>query len=249
MYLSRPLKPTRAPIFCFLQRSLCAVCRQCPGTTIERNFEVGTSLSVSVVVNGSTALTPLCDHSSSTSSGSSAASGSSCQQYSTSAGADNTPARGGRRLRSSGEGNRFPSSPISSETNHRLLQEGDQSTNATFEHTAGGGESWSWDEDGPTFALGELSRVRLASHILLLDDGGGEAWTPLRNTSSASAAVAGNGDEEEDGRAGVITASLKSFGVQEEAVFSTLLFFSRVEAVEEASGGGEGILGDSEWHG
>ncbi|CAN0538146.1 unnamed protein product, partial [Ectocarpus sp. 12 AP-2014] len=41
---------------------------QCPGTTIERNFEVGTSLSVSLAVNGSTALVPLCGDSVSASS-------------------------------------------------------------------------------------------------------------------------------------------------------------------------------------
>lgn len=231
------------PLTCFFSCTY-TVCRQCPGTTIERNFKVGTSLSVLLAVNGSSALAPLCDHSSftSSSSDSSAASTSSCQQVSTSAEADDTAARG-RRLRVAGEGGRSPP-PLSSATNHRLLQEGDQSTNATLENTDGGGSSWAWDEDGPTFGLGELSRIRLSSHVLFLDDGGGEAWSPLQNTSSA-AAVVGENDEDDGGPAGVITASLASFGVQ-EAVFSTMLFFSRVEAVEEASGRGGGVISDSE---
>lgn len=217
------------------------MCRQCPGTTIDRNFEVGTSLSVSLVVNGASTLMPLCDGSSSTSSSSdsTAASISSCQQYSTSAGADATATRG-RKLRVAREGSHYPSSsPLPSATSHRQLQEVDQSTNETFEHTAG---TWAWDEDGPTFGLGELSRIRLSSHALLLDESGGEAWAPLRNTSSA-AAVAPNNDPEDGGSAGVITASLESFGVQ-EAVFSTMVFFSRVE--ERSPGSGGGIRSDSE---
>ena len=205
-------------------------------------------MSVSLVVNGSTALIPLCDRSSSTSSSSSESSTAStrgCPQYSTSAGAESTDARG-RRLRAASDGNRYPSSPLSTATTHRLLQEeSDQSTNATSELADGGSESWAWHEDGPIFGLGELSRIRLSSHALLLEDGGGEAWVPLRNTSSAVATAAGNHEEEDEARAGVITASLQSFGEQ-EAVFSAMLFFSRAEAVEGASGGGGGVLGDSE---
>eukprot|EP00752_Nemacystus_decipiens_P006446 g5806.t1 len=216
---------------------------QCPGTTIERNFEVGTSLSVSLVVNGSTALVPLCEGSSSpsSSSGSSAASSSSCQQYSTSARVDGTTTRG-RRLRVTGQGSRYPSLPLPPATRDRLLQEVDQSTSETAEEIAEGGESWAWDEDGPTLGLGELSRIRLASHVLLLRDDGGEAWGELRNTSSV-APVAAESDGEGGGPAGVVTASLQSFGVR-EAVFSTMLFFVRVEAVEEASGSRGGIGSD-----
>lgn len=189
---------------------------------------------------------PLCDHSSpiTSSSGSSAAITSSCQQAATSAVAEDTAARG-RRLRVEGEGIRYSSSPLSSASNHRLLQESDHSTSEASEDIAGGGESWAWNEDGPTFGLGELSRIRLSSHALLLNDGRGESWAALRNTSSATAAVVADDDEEDDGRAGVITASLESFGV-EEAVISTMVFFKKAEAVEEASGGGADVLSDSE---
>lgn len=244
IHLGRKLANSGAPFNMVTFSVFCTVSRQCPGTTIERNFEVGTSLSVSLVVNGSTALIPSCGRSSSTSSSSaSPASTTSCQQHSTSTGAGGAAARG-RRLRVAGEGTRYPSSPLSSAANHRLLQEeGDQSTNTTLELPARDGESWAWDEDGPAFGLGELSRIRLSSHALLLDDGGGEAWAPLRNTSSAAATIPNSG-EEDDARAGVITALLDSFGVQ-EAVFSAMLSFSRVEAVEESSRGGGGVLGDS----
>ncbi|CAM9400929.1 unnamed protein product, partial [Ectocarpus fasciculatus] len=206
---------------------------QCPGTTIERNFKVGTSLSVSLVVNGSTALVPLCDDSSSDSS--------SCQK----SGADDVATESAglsRRLSDPGDESRRPSSspPARRGRGYRLLQE-DQGTDASL-HETGGGAGWAWDSDGPIFGLGELSKIRLSSHVLLLGDDDNdsdyEGWSPLRNTSSVVAAAAEAAENEEGGggRAGVIMASLEPFDSQ--AVFSTLLFFSKVEVVQEKSATG-----------
>lgn len=233
------------------------VSRQCPGTTIERNFEVGTSLSVSLVVNGSAALDALCDESSSESSSESVttsiSSVSSCRQVSNSASSsDGAPAdaiaNNRRRLRGSGDNIRSPYS-LSGRGGrgfgHRLLQGDDQLNNATLGQAAGDDGGWGWDSDGPIFGLGELSRIRLSSHVLLLngDEGPAGAWAPLRNTSSASAVeeaeAAAVGELEKEGRVGVITASFES--VEATAVFSTLLFFNSVELAEgNAGSGGEG---------
>lgn len=72
--------------------------------------------------------------------------------------------------------------------------------------------------------------------LLDADDGHTEAWAPLRNTSSVSAAAEAMAASETDegGRVGVITASLDIF--EATAVFSTMLFFSSVESVEDTSG-------------
>ncbi|CAN0346455.1 unnamed protein product, partial [Ectocarpus sp. 8 AP-2014] len=228
---------------------------QCPGTTIERNFEVGTSLSVSLVVNGSTALVPLCGDSvsasspdssntgptSSAASSSSTTSGSSsCQKIGTDGVATETSGPS-RRLSDPGdESHPSPALPARQGRGYRLLQE-DQGTNASLDETEGGA-GWAWDSDGPIFGLGELSRIRLSSHVLLLGDDDNdssdyEEWTPLRNTSSWVATAAAGATKNEEGggggRAGVITASLEPFDSQ--AVFSALLFFSKVEVVQEES--------------
>ncbi|CAM9808562.1 unnamed protein product, partial [Hapterophycus canaliculatus] len=227
---------------------------QCPGTTIERNFEVGTSLSVSLVVNASAALDPLCDHFSSSSSSvsptNSSASASSCQEVSSSAShSDGAPAgtaaNSRRRLHDAiGESRSayFLFSRRDGGRGHRLLQEDDQTNNATDEAAENGG--WTWDSSGPIFGLGERSRVRFSSHVLLLDDEEGSTggWIPLRNTSSVSA-LAGTEVEAEaeaeaagERRVGIITASLESF--EATAVISTLLYFSSVETGEDGSGSG-----------
>lgn len=243
--------------------------RQCPGTTIERNFEVGTSLSVSLVVNGSTALTPLWDDSSlapplNSGATTRTASTSSCHESSTSAATDDgtaaaadTAARN-RRLQAASDGvSRSPasfslsSSPTerrSRKQGLRLLQEQDEGSNTTLDDETTGGSGWAWEATGPIFRLGERSRIRLSSHVLIVNDDQHEgAWAPLLNTSSAVAVavkeVSKNAEEEEEEertsrRAGVVTASLESFDVGQEAVFSTLLFFSDVEPVEESSGWG-----------
>lgn len=254
--------------------------RQCPGTTIERNFEVGTSLSVSLVVNGSIALVPLCEDSPFASplldyrGAASAASTSSCHHVSTSAAATDGSAGDAapldRRLHATGDDKgRSPSSfpfsfPFTRRRNRsrgdRLLQEQGDSSDTTLDDETTGGRGWAWETDGPTFGLGERSRMRLSSHVFMLDndddddndDQDGGAWTPLLNTSSAAAlavkeAVRDNEEEEEGGgsqRAGVITASLKRFDFEQEAVFSTLLFFSKVEPVEESSGRGDERLSE-----
>ncbi|CAM9203603.1 unnamed protein product [Ectocarpus sp. 6 AP-2014] len=228
---------------------------QCPGTTIKRNFEVGTSLSISLVVNGSTALVPLCGDSVSASSPDSsnagptsgAASSSSttggsrsCQKIGTDGVA--TEASGpSRRLSDPGdESHPSPALAARQGRGYRILQE-DQGTNASLDETEGAA-GWAWNSDGPIFGLGELSRIRLSSHVLLLGDDDNDSsdyqeWTPIRNTSSWVATIAAGATENEEGegggRAGVITASLEPFDSQ--AVFSALLFFSKAEVVQEES--------------
>ncbi|CAM9796526.1 unnamed protein product [Scytosiphon promiscuus] len=217
---------------------------QCPGTTIERNFEVGTSLSVSLLVNGSSALDPFCEEFSPESSSSEF---SSCRQASSSASYSDgatasAVANDRRRLYGTSDDSRsrsFLSGRRGRGRGHRLLQEDEDTHNATRDQAAGDG-GWAWDSDGPRFGLGERSKIRLSSHVLLLDgsDGNTGVWAPLRNTSSASAVeVSEASDEEGEGRAGVITASLDSF--EATAVFSTLLYFSSVESAEDSSGSGD----------
>ncbi|CAM9885944.1 unnamed protein product, partial [Ectocarpus sp. 13 AM-2016] len=151
---------------------------QCPGTTIERNFEVGTSLSISLAVNGSTALVPLCgdpvsasspdsSNTGPTSSSASSSSGSSsCQKVGADGVATETSGPS-RRLSDAGdESHPSPALPARQGRSYRLLQEG-QGANASLDETEGGA-GWAWDSDGPIFGLGELSRIRLSSHVLLL---------------------------------------------------------------------------------
>lgn len=209
-------------------------------------------------MNGSTALAPLCGDSvsasspdssntgptSSAASSSSTASGSSsCQKIGADGVATETSGPS-RRLSDPGDESRpSPALPARQGRGYRLLQE-DQGTSASLEETDGGA-GWAWDSDGPIFGLGELSRIRLSSHVLLLGDGDNdssseyEEWTPLQNTSSWVANAAAGATENEEGgggRAGVITASLEPFDSQ--AVFSALLFFSKVEVVQEESATG-----------
>lgn len=75
---------------------------------------------------------------------------------------------------------------------------------------------WRWGAGGATFALGELSRIRLASDALL--DG---LWSPVREGYSTA-------NEE-----GEITASVEMF--ESRAIYSTLLFYDDVEAVQGGS--------------
>lgn len=206
-------------------------------------------------MNGSTALVPLCGDSisasspdssstgptSSAASRSSTASGSSsCQEI----GADDVDTEDAglsRRLSDPGdEGHPSSALPARQGRGHRLLQE-DQGTNASFDEMDGGA-GWAWDADGPIFGLGELSRIRLSSHVLLLSDDDNdsdyEEWTPLRNTSSVTTAAEGATENKEGGggRAGVITALSEPFDSQ--AVFSTLLYFSKVEVIQQESATG-----------
>lgn len=75
---------------------------------------------------------------------------------------------------------------------------------------------WRWGVGGATFALGELSRIRLASDALL--DG---LWSPVREGYSTAS-------EE-----GQITASVEVF--ETRAIYSALLFYDDVEFTQEGS--------------
>lgn len=107
----------------------------------------------------------------------------------------------------------------------RLLLDDDEANGTLFQtfcnNDDGGGEDvldagWRWGAGGATFALGELSRMRLASDAFL--DG---LWSPVREGYSTA-------NQEGD-----ITASVEMF--ESQAVFSALLFYDDVAAVREGS--------------
>lgn len=133
--------------------------RQCPGTTIARNFEMGTSLDVSFVVSGSAPLTEVC--------------------YAEYSSGEDGGGGGGR------EEDAFSSNHHGASRGRRLLDQNE----TIFDNTVCTDEgeedkrftSWRWGADGATFALGDNSRIRLAGHAKL-----DEGWTPLRNGFSTA---------------------------------------------------------------
>lgn len=174
--------------------------RQCPGTTIDRNFEVGTSLSVSFAVDGPSSLTAVCNDSAwntdpNTGSGSVEASDAKSAHGITTA---KSPPRGRLLLDDEANGTLFQTF-CNNDGDEDVLEAG-----------------WRWGVGGATFALGELSRIRLASDALL--DG---LWSPVREGYSTAS-------EE-----GQITASVEMF--ETRAIYSALVFYDNVEVVQENS--------------
>lgn len=135
--------------------------RQCPGTIIDRNFQVGTSLSVSFTVNGTAPLTALCDG---TTSNTGAGDNQTLVEIVGNSTTDGLATEGPGR--------------------HRLLlDETNITSNGTFcsEDWDGEEAGWAWDADVVAFSLGETSRIRLVSSALL--DG---LWSPLREGFSTA---------------------------------------------------------------
>ena len=174
--------------------------RQCPGTTIDRNFEVGTSLSVSFVVDGPSSLTAVCNDSA-WNTDPNLGSGS----------VESSDAKSAHGL-TAAEGPRRGRLLLDDEANGTLFQT--FCNNDDDEDVLDVG--WRWGAGGATFALGELSRIRLASDALL--DG---LWVPVREGYSTA-------NEE-----GEITASVEMF--ESRAIYSALIFYDDVVAVQERS--------------
>lgn len=215
--------------------------RQCPGTTIERNFEVGTSLRVSFKVNGSTPLEPVCFNATAPSAGQehereihnddsdtydSAVTSTAAGSTSTAAASPEdasqrqllvTATRKGSPRRRTQAQERLLADQVSSITPHNeticeaSLPVADDDLGVGEE----GDADWTWGTDGATFALGKLSRIRLSSDVML--DG---SWIALPWGLSTA-----------DGALNEITIAMGTF--ESRAMYSTLIFFEAPEIVED----------------
>ena len=159
-------------------------------------------MSFSFVVDGPSSLTAVCNDSASSIDPSSSTDSSSVEA------SDAAAVRGGQSAKNTPGG-------------RLLLDEANGTMFQTFCNNHNDGEGvlearWRWGAGGATFALGELSRIRLASDALL--DG---LWSSVREAFSTVT-------EE-----GEITASVELF--ESRATFSTLLFYDDVATVEEGS--------------
>lgn len=152
---------------------------------IARNFEVGASLSVSFVVNGSAPLTTVCDDT--LSNAGQRVNGGSTSSDSSSSTA--TAGTGARKL-----------DALPPAQSRRLLDQNRTSfnqTQCTREDEDDENGSWLWGEGGAAFALGEYSRIVFDGHAFL-----DETRTSLAQGGSSANAE------------GEVTASFGSFQSQ-----------------------------------